>query len=200
MSNENITPSELNPSLPPAGERGLISRSLIIQISVALAVTVATILYAIFFTSQQQSDIPSTYNTATRKKDINDTMTALLGTNWVAVVFVFYIISILLLLCMYALNSCSQIDLTLSDPDYSKYTVWGIYIIIVLTSLYQLIQASWYYVNDYGFSEDTLQFEREYKQEDRIEFISTVGLMVLIIIVVIVSSILMYNYIQNRKK
>lgn len=196
MSTENITPPELN---PPPGV-AFVSWSLIIQISVALAVTVATILYAIFFTSQQQSDIPSTYNTATRKKDINDTMTTLLGTNWVVVVFVFYIMSLLLLLCMYALNSCSQIDLTLSDPDYSKYTVWGIYIIIVLTSLYQLIQASWYYVNDYGFSEDTLQFEREYKQEDRIEFISTVGIVALLIIIVIVSSILMYNYIQNRKK
>lgn len=170
----------------------------IINIAVLVFAVFATILYAFFFTSKQQSDIPTTYGTVRRNKDINDTMTELLGKNWVAVVIAFYIMTILLMVCLYALNMCAKIEFNAVDAESTKYTIWGIYGLIAVAAISLLVRAGWYYVNDYNFVIDTPVIEYEYARDKRKKEVATVALFIGAFIFMIVSSVFAYNYYKKN--
>lgn len=169
----------------------------LITVFVISALAIATFIYALVFTSSQDSDIPTTYGTLNRNKDVNDTMTELLGTNWVAVTIVFYIMSLLLIACLYSLNKCSQINIEVSDPNLTKYLVWGLYGLLVIVILGQMITAGWYYVNDYNNDPRTLIIDRDYEREKREEEVAAVGIFVLGLVLLIGSIGLIYYFIKK---
>ena len=170
----------------------------IVNIAVTIFAVFATIIYAYVFTSKQQSDIPTTYGTIKRNKDINDTMTELLGVNWVAVVIVFYIMVVLLMVCLYALNICSQIQLNAPNEQSSKYIMFGLYGLIALLAVIQLVRAGWYYINDYNFVADTPVIEYEYQRDKRKKQVASVAIFAGALILMISSTAIAYN--QYLKK
>jgi hypothetical protein len=170
----------------------------IIIISITIVAVISTIIYAFLFTSKQQSDIPTTYGTVRRNKDINDTMTELLGKNWVSVVIVFYIMTIIIFACLYTLNICAQIEYNVSDPISTKYTILGVYGLIAVISVISLVQAGWYYVNDYNFVIDTPVIEYDYQREKRTEQVANTAIIMGVLIFVVITSAFVYNY-YNKK-
>jgi heme/copper-type cytochrome/quinol oxidase subunit 2 len=176
---------------------GEVQISNLVTIGVISALTVATFIYAVVFTSNQTSDIPTTYGTLNRNKDINDTMTELLGNNWIAVVLVFYIMSLLIIACLYSLNKCSQINIELSDPQISTYLLWGLYGLLFIIIVGQLVTAGWYYVNDYNNDPRTLISNRDYEREKREEDVATVGIFLLGLVLLIASVSVVYYFIKK---
>ena len=169
---------------------GDVERSTLITYGLIVLSTIGTFIYAIVFTSSQTSDIPDTRGTQRRNKDINDTMVELLGTNWLTVVVVFYIMALLLIMSLYLLNRCSSVNLDVGTPETSMYFVWGIYGLVALIAIGQLVQAGWYYVNDYNFTSDTLMSTRNSQVERRTDDVlavafTIVGLVMLVIAVAV---------------
>jgi hypothetical protein len=178
-------------TIPGVGD---VERSTLITYGLIILSTIGTFIYAVVFTSSQTSDIPDTRGTQRRNRDINDTMVDLLGTNWLAVVVVFYIMALLLVMSIYMLNICSSVNLDVGTPDTSKYFVWGIYGLVALIMIGQLVQAGWYYVNDYNFSSDTLVSTRKSQVKKRTEDVTAIALLILGLVLLVVS-VAVFRYV-----
>lgn len=164
---------------------GLTKKNIIVG-SVIIILIISTILVSVFYTSKQSSNIPDEVDSDTRNKNINETFTEFMGSQWPYMIIIFYVLFVIIGVLLYLfLTKTNEVNININDKLGKILKIVLIIFIILLVIAITGVSALSYIKDEQHSNQELSEYDKEQNEEKRKQFVIICVSVVVVLIVMI---------------